>query len=53
MSIAPPVRPLSEAELANACATDLRDAFADYNARFRSITQRAKQIGRASCRERL
>ncbi len=43
MSIAPPVRPLSEAELANACATDLRDAFADYNARFRSITQRAKR----------
>jgi len=29
--------------LAEACATDVRDAFADYNARFRAITQRAKR----------
>ena len=43
MSTVPPVRSLSDTELANACATDLRDAFADYNARFRSITQRAKR----------
>ncbi len=43
MSTVPPVRVLSDAELANACATDLRDAFADYNARFRAITQRAKR----------
>lgn len=43
MSAVPPVRALSDTELANACATDLRDAFADYNARFRSITQRAKR----------
>ncbi len=43
MSTVPPVRVLSDAELADACATDLRDAFADYNARFRSITQRAKR----------
>ena len=43
MSMVPPVSALSDAELANACATDLRDAFADYNARFRAITQRAKR----------
>ena len=43
MSTVPPVRVLSDAELANACATDLRDAFADYNTRFRAITQRAKR----------
>ena len=43
MSTVPPLRELSDAELANACATDLRDAFADYNTRFRTITQRAKR----------
>lgn len=43
MSTPLPARTLSDADLADACATDLRDAFADYNARFRSITQRAKR----------
>lgn len=43
MSTPPPARALTDAALADACATDLRDAFADYNARFRSITQRAKR----------
>ena len=43
MSTPLPARALSDADLADACATDLRDAFADYNARFRSITQRAKR----------
>lgn len=32
-----------DAELADSCATDLRDGFADYNSRFRRITQRAKR----------
>ena len=36
-------RPQVDAELAESCATDLRDGFADYNARFRAITQRAKR----------
>jgi isocitrate dehydrogenase kinase/phosphatase len=43
MSTLLPVRVMSDPELADACATDLRDAFADYNARFRAITQRAKR----------
>ena len=43
MSTVPPLRTQSDSELADACATDLRDAFADYNARFRGITQRAKR----------
>ncbi|GMU42602.1 MAG: bifunctional isocitrate dehydrogenase kinase/phosphatase [Xanthomonadales bacterium] len=38
-----PARPQSDAAIAQACASDLRDAFADYNARFRAITQRAKR----------
>lgn len=36
-----PVR--SDQELARACATDLRDGFADYNLRFRAISQRARR----------
>ncbi len=43
MSTVPPVRKLSDSQLADACATDLRDAFAEYNQRFRAITQRAKR----------
>ena len=33
----------TDSALAEACAMDLRDAFADYNARFRAITQRARR----------
>jgi len=29
--------------LADACASELRDGFAEYNARFRAITQRAQR----------
>ena len=36
-------RPQADAELAESCASDLRDAFADYKARFRAISQRAKR----------
>lgn len=40
---ATPVASLAEDLLARSCAADLRDRFADYNARFRAITQRAKR----------
>ena len=43
MSMVPPLRVQSDLALADACATDLRDAFSDYNTRFRAITQRAKR----------
>jgi isocitrate dehydrogenase kinase/phosphatase len=43
MLFAPAARARSDAELVEACATDIRDAFADYNARFRAITQRARR----------
>ncbi len=33
---------LADQSRARACATDLRDRFADYNTRFRAITQRAR-----------
>ena len=33
----------SDLALADACAFELRDGFAEYNARFRAITQRAQQ----------
>ena len=36
------VAALADDSLARSCAADLRDRFADYNARFRAITQRAK-----------
>lgn len=39
----PPVAALADDFLARSCAADLRDRFADYNARFRQITQRAKR----------
>src|SRR5438874_919537 len=38
-----PVAALADDFLARSCAADLRDRFADYNARFRAITQRAKR----------
>ncbi len=36
------VAALADDSLARSCAADLRDRFADYNVRFRAITQRAK-----------
>src|ERR671935_241914 len=39
----PPAIALADDFLARSCAADLRDRFADYNARFRTITQRAKR----------
>ena len=41
--VSPPVAALADDFLARSCAADLRDRFADYNARFRLITQRAKR----------
>jgi isocitrate dehydrogenase kinase/phosphatase len=40
--MAQPLAQLSDDFLARACAGDVRDRFADYNERFRAITQRAR-----------
>ena len=34
---------VSDHAIAEVCARELRDGFADYNARFRAITQRARR----------
>jgi isocitrate dehydrogenase kinase/phosphatase len=40
---AAPIDSIADDFLARSCAADVRDRFADYNARFRAITRRAKQ----------
>src|SRR5436190_5101006 len=49
MSENPPVDSLADDFVARSCAADVRDRFADYNARFGAITRRAK--GRFERRE--
>jgi len=43
MSIAPVAAAVTDLAIADACARELRDGFAEYNERFRAITQRAQK----------